>query len=176
VKNKNSAEESLLKQAPTKSTYATGNLQVRVKQKPYGEKPRAADGSVPGIKPTKSSIKASEFSKAVRRRWDYIHNPSSADEALKVREPGKAFAKSTDYQGNIKVQKFKLFEKDRRLHPDAQFVKTNKNNVDSERDLVTNFKLWWARLFKKQDTQPEHLKEKGKKPRYDKGEEGLWYE
>lgn len=176
VKNKNAAEESLRKQAPTDATYATGGLQVRVKQKAYGEKPRAADGALPGVKPSKSSIKASEFSRSVRRRWDYIHNPNSADEALKVREPGKAFAKSTDYQGNIKVQKFKLFEKNRQLHPDAQFVKTNKNNVDGERDLVTNFKLWWARLFKKQETQPDHLKEKGKKPRYDKGEDGLWYD
>jgi hypothetical protein len=176
VKNENAAENALRKQAPTNGTYATGGLQVKVKQKPYGEKPHAAEGSLPGIKPTKSSIKASEFSRSVRMRWDYIHNPSSSDQALKVREPGKAFAKATDYQGNIKVKKFDLFEKDRRLHPDARFVKTNKNNVDGERDLVTNFKLWWARLFKKQETQPEHLKDKGKKPRYDKGEAGMWYE
>jgi hypothetical protein len=55
-------------------------------------------------------------------------------------------------------------------------VKINKNNVDGERDLLTNFKLWWARLFKKEETQPDHLKDKGHKPRYDKGEKGLWYE
>lgn len=111
------------------------------------------------------------------KREKYLRNPSSAELALKVREPGKAFAKSTDYQGNIKMQKFKFFDKKNRgLHPDAQFVKTNKNNVDSERDMLTNFKLWWARLFRKEETQPDHLKEKGKKPRYDKGEEGLWNE
>ena len=62
------------------------------------------------------------------------------------------------------------------LHPDAQFVKTNKNNVDDEKGLFTNFKLWWARLFKKNDTQPDHLKEKIRKPRYDKREQGLWYD
>jgi hypothetical protein len=176
VKNKNAAEESLLKKAPTRGTYQTGELQVRVKQRPYGKKEHGAEGSLPGIKPTKSSVKASEFSRSIRRDWDYIRNPSSSQQALKVREPGRAFTRSTDYQGNIKMKKFELFEKNRRLHPDSKFVKINKNNVDSERDMMTNFKLWWARLFKKQDTVPDHLKEKGKKPRYDKGEDGLWYD
>lgn len=176
VRNKNAAEESLLKKAPTRGTYQTGELQIKMKQRAYGKKEHAAEGSLPGIKPTKSSVKASEFSRSMRRDWKYIKNPSAADESQKVREPGKAFARSTDYQGNIKMKKFELFEKNRRLHPDSKFVKINKNNVDSERDMMTNFKLWWSRLFKKNETAPEHLKEKVKKPRYDKGEDGLWYE
>jgi len=174
VQNKNAAKESLLKKKPSKSTYLVDGLQVRVKQREYGKKPNAVEGSMPGVKPSKSSVKASEYASGVKRTWRYIHNPSSADAAMKTREPGKAFGKSTDYQGNIKMQKFHLFEKNRRLHPDATFVKTNKNNVDNERDLLTNVKLWWAKVFKKQDTQPENLKEKGKRPRYDKREEGLW--
>lgn len=176
VENKNSADDALLKLKPSKTTYQVGGLTTRVKEKDYAKKPHAADGSMPGIKPTKSSVKASEYARSVKRDWDYIHNPSSHDDALKVREPGKAFGKSTAYQGNIKMQKYVLFEKNRHLHPDSKFVKTNKNNVDGERDALTNFKLWWARLFKKQEAQPEGLKYKGKKPRYDKGEEGMWYE
>jgi hypothetical protein len=176
TENKNSADEALLKLKPSKTTYQAGELQVRVKEKEYRKKPHSAEGSLPGIKPTKSSVKASEYARSVKRNWDYIHNPSSADEALKTKEPGKAFGKSAAYQGNIKMQKFVLFEKNRRLHPDSKFVKTNKNNVDDERDALTGFKLWWARVFKKQEAQPEHLKYKGKKPRYDKGEEGMWYE
>jgi hypothetical protein len=176
VKNKNASEDATKKKKPTDVTYLVDDLQVRVKQLPYGKKPKAAEGAMPGIKPSKSSVKAGEFSRSVKSPWEYVHNHSSAKEALKVREPGKAFVKATDYQGNIKMQKFRFFEKNRGLHPDAKFVKINKNNVDSERDLLTNFKLWWARLFKKEETQPDHLKEKGKKPRYDKGEEGLWYE
>jgi len=176
VKNKNSAEEALPKQKPTKVTYQTGELQVRVKQPEHGLRKNAPEGALPGLKPTKETIKASQYARGVRRNWNYVHNPNSADEALKVREPGKAFGRATDYQGNIKMQKFTLFEKNRELHPDAKFVKTNKNNVDGERDIFTNFKLWWARIFKKEETQPDHLKEKGPKPRYDKREEGLWYE
>jgi hypothetical protein len=165
-----------MKLEPTKSTKQAGELLVKVKQKEYGRKPHAAEGAMPGIKPSKSSVKASEYARGVRRTWDYIKNPSSAEEALKTREPGKAYAKAAAYQGNIKMQKFKLFEKNRELHPDTKFIKINKNNVAEEKDMLTNFKLWWARLFKKQETQPDHLKEKGKRPRYDKGEDGMWYE
>jgi hypothetical protein len=176
TENKNASDDALKKLEPTKSTKQAGELLVKVKQKEYGRKPHAAEGAMPGIKPSKSSVKASEYARGVRRTWDYIKNPSSADEALKTREPGKAYAKAAAYQGNIKMQKFKLFEKNRALHPDTKFIKINKNNVAEEKDMLTNFKLWWARLFKKQETQPDHLKEKGKRPRYDKGEEGMWYE
>jgi hypothetical protein len=176
VDNKNSSEDALFKLKPTKSTTQAGELHVKVKQGNYEKKPHAAEGSLPGIKPSKSSVKANEYARSIRRNWDYIRNPSSADEALKTREPGKAYARSAAYQGNIKMKKFNLFEKNRGLHPDTKFIKTNKNNVPEEKDIITNFKLWWARLFKKQETQPEHLKEKGKKPRYDKGEAGMWYE
>ena len=176
VQNKNSAEEALLKLKPSANTFQAGELQVKVREKAYGKKPNAAEGAMPGIKPSKSSIKASEYARSLRQTWDYVHNPSSADEALKTKEPGKAFARSEAYQGNIKMHKYVLFEKNKALHPDSKFIKTNKNNVDEERDMLTNFKLWWARLFKKQETQPENLKYKGKKPRYDKGEAGMWNE
>lgn len=175
IENPNSADGSLRKREPSKSTYAVSGLQIKVKEKPYGKKANAPDGALPGIKPTKSSIKAAEYARGVKMNWKYVRNPSSSKDANMVKEPGRAFGKSTDYQGNIKMKKFELFAK-KDLHPDAQFVKSNKNNVKEERGVVTNFKLWWARLFKKNDTQPDHLKEKHGKPRYDKGEQGMWYE
>ena len=176
VQHPDAADESVKKKRQNKRAFEAEGLQVKMKQREYGKKPNAAEGSLAGIKPSKASVKANEYARGIRRNWDYIRNPSSADEALRTREPGKAFARSSAYQGNIKMQKFSLFERNRALHPDTKFIKTNKNNVAEEKDILTNFKLWWARLFKKQETQHEHLKEKGKKPRYDKGEEGLWYE
>lgn len=170
------AEGSMPGIKPGRNAQRALELTARTKQPDYGKRPHAAEGSMPGIKPSKSSVKASEYAAGVKRNWDYIHNPSSAQEALRTREPGKAYARAAAYQGNIKMQKFALFEKNRNLHPDTKFIKPNKNNVDSERDAVTNFKLWWARLFKKEETQPDNVKYKGKKPRYDKGEQGLWYD
>ncbi|HTF19019.1 MAG TPA: hypothetical protein VK658_13150 [Chryseolinea sp.] len=175
-KRPHAAEGSMPGIKPSRNAQRATELTARVKQPDYGKKPHAAEGSMPGIKPSKNSVKASEYAGGVKRNWDYIHNPSSAQEALRTREPGKAYARAAAYQGNIKMQKFALFEKNRNLHPDTKFIKPNKNNVDSERDAVTNFKLWWARLFKKEETQPDNLKYKGKKPRYDKGEQGLWYD
>lgn len=166
------AHEDALKSRKAKTTDLVDGLQIKVKQHPYGRRNGAPEGSLPGLKPTKESVRASEFARGMKQ-YRYVRNSSSSRDALRVREPGKAFARATDYQGNIKLKKYELFGR-RDRHPDAQFVKTNKNNVDSERDMFTNFKLWWARLFKKNETQPGHLKDKGHKPRYDKGEQGLW--
>jgi len=175
LKSPNQADEALKKSRPDKTTYLVNGLQVKVKEKDYRKRPHAADGSMPGIAPGKNSIRASEYTRVVRRDWDYKRNPSSARAALHVREPGKAFLDATHYQGNIKLKRFDFFRK-KDLYPDSRFVKTNKNNTDEERSLLTNFKLWWARLFKKNENQPDHLKDKVKKPRYDKGEKGLWYD
>ena len=144
-------------------------------RKDFRRNPKAAEGAMPVRKAGASAYKADVAIRGSRRSWDYVKNPSAADEAQRTREPGRAFARSADYQGNLKVRRFEMFRKTD-LHPDAQFVKLNKNNVAEEKDMLTNFKLWWARLFKKGETQPDHLKEKGGQPRYDKGEAGLWYE
>lgn len=156
----------------------TGNIKAR--------RPEKGGGSVSGklwnnnekailVRIPKNKQEGDFTGRGVRRNWDYIKNPSSADAAQRTREPGKAFYRAGDYQGNIKLKKFDLSAKKER-HPDARFVKTNKNNVSGEKGMFTNFKLWWARLFRKSETQPDHLKEKGRKPRYDSGESGLWYE
>ena len=152
----------------------SGNMKVA--RSHYSRKPNAADGAMRGVKASSAAQKADIYARGARRDWDYVKNPSSDDEARKTREPGRAFVRSAGYHGNIKVQKFELFGKRDNLHPDARFVKLNRNNVPEEKDMLTNFKLWWARLFKKSETQPDHLKEKPRTPRYDKGESGLWYE
>jgi hypothetical protein len=175
VQNKLAHDESLKKKKPEKNVYGVEGLQVKVQRRDYVKNKNSADDALLVQKNTATDKAVGGLQVRVKQ-YDYKRNPSSSDAALKVREPGKAFARANDYQGNIKMQRIKLFEKNRNLHPDARFVKTNKNNVQEERDTLTNLKLWWARLFKKQENQPDHLKEKGKKPRYDKGEQGMWYD
>ena len=80
---------------------------------------------------------AGRHTAGVRRDWNYIRNPSSADDAQRTREPGRAFGKSADFQGNIRLKKFDLFGKSD-LHPDAQFVKLNRNNVPVPATPSTN--------------------------------------
>jgi len=173
VQNDKASEESILKRRPVKGTFEVDKLQTPVKRRSYVKNPNTAEGGQLKLKPTNQTNHTNDITARVKQ-YHYVRNPSSSEEALRVREPGKAFARATDYQGNIRMRKFSLFDKNRNMHPDSRFVKINKNNVDSERDAITNLKLWWARLFKKQETQPEHLKDKGRKPRYDKGEQGMW--
>jgi hypothetical protein len=153
----------------------SGNIKLSRFKRDYLKNPNASALAMKKERPSRSTYQEDKIQTKVRQ-YNYIKNKNAANNTSKVREPGKSFGRAADFQGNIKMQKFKLFEKNRELHPDARFIRTNKNNVPEEKDMVTNFRLWWARLFRKSETQPENLKEKGRKPRYDKSEAGLWYE
>jgi hypothetical protein len=206
TQNPNAFEESTKKQRPNKNIRKVPGLQVKVKRDSYEKKPNASHLAMRGQGPSKSTVKASEYSRSMKMFWNYKHNPSSSeyalktrdhsrqwdrsttfaghtrltrsfgrnplssDDALKVLVPGKAYARVGDYQGNIKMHKYN----DRGLHPDAQFAHKYQNNVKGERTLLMDVKLLWAKLFKKSDTQPANVKEKVRRPRYDRGEKGLW--
>ena len=170
VQNPNASKESIKKLRPDETTYKVAGLQIKVKERKYKDKPNAADGSMPGIAPKKASVKAAEYARGVKMNWSYKHNPNSADDALKVRYSGKAMARIVDYQGNMKMHKYN----DKRFHPDSKFAHGFQDNVKEERTFLMNVKLFWAKLFRKTETQPDHLKDKIRKPRYDKGESGMW--
>lgn len=173
----NNNEKPILVRLPKNKEGRDFSGNIKVARSDYRTNPKSAEGALAGKKASSSALRADQSARGVKRDWGYVRNPSSADDAQRTREPGRAFGRSGDYQGNIRIRKFDLFGKTD-LHPDARFVRTNKNNVAEEKDMFTNFKLWWARLFRKSETQPDHLKEddKDRKPRYDKGESGLWYE
>ena len=176
----NNKETPINVKTPGVAGQKAGNYTGTIKQSrfrsAYVKNPNSAQAALKKGRPTKSTYQEGEVQTKVRQ-YHYVKNRNASENATKVREPGKSFARASDFQGNIKMQKFQLFERSKKqLHPDARFIRTNKNNVDGERDVLTNFKLWWARLFQKEETQPENLKDKGRKPRYDKGEQGLWYD
>ncbi len=206
VKNPKSAELALKQQKPNKSVYLTDGLQARIKAKETGTKPKAVKGSLPGVKPSNATVKASEYARSMKVYWDYKHNPSSSEgaqktiaptkafnrasaysgkarltknyrhnpashkDALKVIAPGRAYARVTDYQGNVKMHKYNT----KKSMPDAKFAHMKGNNVKGERTILTNVKLLWAKIFKKNADQPPAVKQKGGRPRYDKREKELW--
>lgn len=206
VRNPNTVEEALKKHSPYETVYEVNGLMVRVKQKEVGTKPNAVKGSMPGVEPTKATVKASEYVGTLKVYWEYKHNPSSVDEAqktikyskafaqatsfagktrltknyrhnpnsdkdaLKVIAPARAYARIGDYQGNIKMNKFNH----KKHFPDAQFAHSKGNNVKEERTIATDVKLLWSKLFKKNATQPDAVKDKVRRPRYDKKEKELW--
>jgi hypothetical protein len=169
-RNPNAVEQALKKESPYATVYMADGLQVPVKAKQTGTKPKAVKGSLPGLTPSKATVKASEYSSSMKVYWKYKHNPSSADESLKTIAPGRAYARIVDYQGNIKMVKYN----DKRFLPDAKFAHGTQNNVKQERTIMTDFKLLWTKIFKKNGTQPNSVKEKIVRPRYDKRERELW--
>lgn len=174
ARNKNAHEDALMKRDLGSNFFRPDGLQIRVPSPGYTQNKNAHDASIMKRKPGSGVYKTNDIYGRVQA-YTYKANPSSSRSALRVREPGKAFAKANNYQGNIKMQKFN-FLKHPDYHPDSYFVKTNKNNVKEERSLFTNIRLTWAKLFRKNETQPESVKEKVRKPRYDRREVGLWYD
>ncbi len=162
--------EKALPKSPPGTAGAPGGLQVAVKQAKYAKKPNASREALPGIEPTRSSVKASEYSRTMKMYWNYKHNPSSARVAMKTIAPGKADARIRDYQGNVKMRKYSVSG----LHPDAKFAHSEEDNVKAERSLLTNVKVFWEKMFHKNGGQPSSVKDKGKKLQYDKREKGLW--
>ncbi len=172
--NKPNAVEGALKGiAPSRETvraseYARG---VKLLWK-YKHNPNSVDEALVGRKPSNKWERGVQHAGDMKARYPYRHNPNSADEALKVIYLGKAYARIENYQGNTKMRKYN----GKGFHPDSKFAHGHRDNVKEERTFLMDVKLFWAKLFKKSDTQPEHLKQNERRPRYDKREQGLWYD
>lgn len=170
-KNKLSAKGALPGLPPARSTVKAGEYTGTMKQYwEYKHNPSSADAALKTIKYSKSFADATVYAGKVRLTKNYRHAPNANKEALKVLAPGRAYARIDDYQGNIRMNKFNH----KKHFPDATFAHNKDNNVKSERTILTNIKLLWTGLFKRQNTQPDAVKEKVRKPRYDKKEKELW--
>lgn len=62
-----------------------------------------------------------------------------------------------------------------RLHPSADYTKPGHyyNSIEKKEQPV-KVKLWFAQLFKKNANQPDAVKEKERRPRYNKNEREIW--
>ncbi|MFM7428749.1 MAG: hypothetical protein ACKO1F_02500 [Flammeovirgaceae bacterium] len=136
----------------------------------YKHNPSSNKSALDVRKPNQTFSKGNTFQGRARLTRNYRHNPKSDKDALKVIAPGRAYAKINNYQGNLKMSK----PGGKGLHPDAKFAHGHRDNVKGERTIFMNVKLWWAKLFKKSDNQTEAVKEKVRRPRYDKKEKELW--
>lgn len=170
-KNKLSAKGALLGLPPTRATVKAGEYTGTMKRYwEYKHNPSSANASLKTIKYSKSFANATSYAGKVRLTKNYRHAPNADKDALKVLAPGRAYAKIGDYQGNIRMNKFNH----KKHFPDATFAHNKDNNVKGERTIFTNIKLFWAGIFKRQSTQPDAVKDKVRKPRYDKKEKELW--
>jgi len=187
VRNPNAKEEALKKIKPGKATYLVGDLQVKTKAKEYERNKHSSKDALKGESAGKNSLRAIEYNSLVKQLWvktfgndhdlagrvlrrPYVRNPNSKKAALMVRAPGKAYARIKDLQVNVKMAK----PHGHNFHPDAKYAHSLRDNVKHERTFLMTLKLKWAKLFKKNDTQPASVKQKVRRPRYDPKERELW--
>ena len=187
VRNPNSKEAALKKIRPGKATYLVGDLQVKTKAKEYEHNKHSHKDAMKGESAGKNSLRAIEYGSRVKQLWvktfgserdlngrslrkPYVRNPNSKKAALMVRAPGKAYARIKDLQVNVKITK----PHGHNFHPDAKYAHSLRDNVKHERTFLMTLKLKWAKLFKKNDTQPASVKQKVRRPRYDPKERELW--
>ncbi|MDX1628341.1 MAG: hypothetical protein R3345_06560 [Fulvivirga sp.] len=170
-RNPNAAEEALIVKKPKKAASKGLQFEGRFKRKgKYKQNPNAVDEALVTKAPGKGTRKGYDFSGRFKMTANYERNKLASQESLKGIGPSKAAVKANQYQGNLKMKKGKVVD----THPSFKFDKKPQDNPIEKTKF--SLKLLWSRLFKKNENQPQHLKEKKRKPRYDKGEEGLWNE
>ncbi len=146
-----------------------GELKMARFKKNYIRNPNAKELALKKKRPDKTTYMVDGLQIRTKEPT-HAHRKTSAKLAIDVHYPGRAIARLKDYQGNQRMSK--PHGKD--LHPDSQFAHNKLNNVKHERTIFVNVKLMWAKLFRKTSTQPHSVKEKIRKPRYDKKEKELW--
>ena len=87
-------------------------------------------------------------------------------------------SKAKNYKGYVSKDPeiFELFSSRKQMHPSYHFTQDEPKNSKDEKEKVFKFKIWWEQLFGANGNQPKNLKERDKKPRYDKRESDIWYE
>jgi hypothetical protein len=168
--NKLASKKSLKGVAPGKNSLKAAEYSGHLKMLwTYKRNPKSDEDALKTIKPTNVFMKGNAYIGGLKMK-KYVHNPNSNKNALNVLAPGRAVARIKDYQGNIKMSK----PNGKNLSPDAQFAHGFRGNVKQDRTFLMNLKLKWAKLFKRNATQPDAVKEKVRRPRYDKRERDLW--
>lgn len=81
----------------------------------------------------------------------------------------KLSAKVHQYDGDIRYRK-----PGKDMHPSVFYLKSKTKNSYEQKEKYRRWRLVLMHIFDKQE-HPKHLKEKKRKPRYDKDESEIWY-
>lgn len=165
----NNDEKPLEQKVPGSDTRVATSFQGKQKRSfRYIRNPSSHEDALKVRPEGKGTMLASRHEGSMRRRTKYEKNPNSADGALRGIGPSRAMVQASQFQGNTKMSSKRY----KNRHPSYKFEDSSRN-ADNKRKSF-NLKVWWSQLFKKQENQPVHLKEKERKPRFDKDEKGLW--
>lgn len=171
-KNPASADEALKVRPPGKNYFKEGDFKGRTKITwSVKRNPNSSKESLKNIAPSKETAKGSRFEGRYKIVGSYARKPHAVKDALKGVGPSRAAIKAADYQGNIKMSKKSLADR----HPSFKYSRNN-NSSTVEKQKLFSFKLLFAKWFKKNEGQPDNVKQKERRPRFDKKERDIWYE
>nr|WKN35811.1 hypothetical protein K4G66_25925 [Tunicatimonas sp. TK19036] len=106
------------------------------------------------------------YSRYVHQNGGYLRVPTPK---AKSRYFEKLAHKVHEYNGTIKRRK-----PGKDMHPSVDYLTAKQKNTYEKKEKYRKRRLWLSHIFKSKD-QPKHLKEKTRKPRYDKKEAEIWY-
>ncbi len=180
--NWNNDEQPLKKKSVNPETYFAARYQGQLKSR---KKPIKGGGSISRAswnnngKPLNKKDPGSVHDKAMHSMGRFKDKrkrklaPNVDKKALMAVHPQKHYYDEAKYTGTIKIKKRKVNDS----HPSYRYTGSHKKENGKEaKEKTFKFKIWWAKLFKKNESQPEVLKEKTRTPRYDKREKDLWNE
>lgn len=171
-KNPNSADDALKVRKPNKNYFKGGDFGGKTKVTwSIKQNPNSAKESLRNIAPSKETAKGTAFEGRYKIKGSYARKPHAVKDALKGVGPSRAAIKAADYQGNIKMSKKSLADR----HPSYRYSRNN-NSSTVEKQKLFSFKMLFAKWFKKNEGQPDNIKQKERRPRFDKKERDIWYE
>ena len=171
-KKPNAHEDALKGIAPKKAVAKIDSYIPRYAKIKYSKKPNAHEDALKGIAPKKAVANLDSYIPKYAK-VKYSKKPNAHEDALKGIAPKNSASKAMAFQGNFKVQK----NYDRNMHPSSKYTTSlHPGNSLKEKERLLKFNIWWAKLFKKNENQPDAVKEKTRNPRYDKREKDLWYD
>lgn len=169
----------------------SGNQKVRYKnapgtlhseRKPDAPKQNQLAGDFAGHKKVKKSAIAkpgTHYSDRSTRQAKQRSSYAAARYGGNIKVPSRASQKRQYEQLSKKVHQFegniRLRYNKKNMHPSVADQKAKRYNQEQQARL-RKLHHWWSGLWKKNADQPQHVKEKKRRPRYDRDEGEIWNE
>ena len=108
--------------------------------------------------------------------YELIYGFSGIESARYGRKRTLAFMKLSQKKNRGYYIRMGITASRKQMHPSYSYTKSGgSKNAAEEKEKTLKFRLWWSNLFKSNGNLPGSIKQKDKKPRYDKRESDLWY-
>ncbi len=149
----------------------SGGKDARAVSKYQGTFKSAGSPAKPGNEAKDAAVFRGRF-----KDYELIYGFSGIESARYGRKRTLAFMKLSQKKNRGYYIRMGITASRKQMHPSYSYTKSGESkNAAEEKEKTLKFRLWWSNLFKSNGNLPGSIKQKDKKPRYDKRESDLWY-